>query len=388
MKSGLDIECHDPIVIARGPEDVAVDKWGPWQFPYLKKNENTGEIFCYFNVTEDSAADYGLPPGVFVSRDSGETWQASHESELPGIELENGDRIRRYETCPLKVEDVTLPSKPLAQRLLYDVPISYYRAEDISEVNEWKLWRQEKGSRTWREEVVRVDIPGLILHEIQGVVPRPFFWDIRRLSDGNLYTLQYRVRNGNDFRFAAQVLKANQDATHWTMISEVACSEKLAQQFKLAEHNAYGFTEPIMDIAPDGTFFMILRTTGSAVPTPSFICYSNDEGKTWSEPELFDDLGVWPRTAVLRNGVTAVTYGRPGVFLKYSQRPDCRQWSEPYTLLTPGKVHMDTCSYTDMLPLGDDSVLVVYSDFQNYKSDNGKPVKAILARKIVFRNAE
>jgi len=87
----------------------------------------------------------------------------------------------------------------------------------------------------------------------------------------------------------------------------------------------------------------------------------------------------------LESGLTVAVYGRPGFFLRASADPSLAHWEDPVTVIPPGGIQSETCSYGDLIALGGDEGLVVYSDFQ-YPNDRGEPCKTILSRR--FRLAE
>ena len=82
-----------------------------------------------------------------------------------------------------------------------------------------------------------------------------------------------------------------------------------------------------------------------------------------------------------KNGVTLASYGRPGLFLRATNGPAGRAWGSSATVVHPGVMGSDTCSYSDLVALDDHSALISYADF-NYPDEEGKPRKAILVRKI------
>jgi hypothetical protein len=135
-----------------------------------------------------------------------------------------------------------------------------------------------------------------------------------------------------------------------------------------------GFCEPMMEIMPDGSVVMLIRT-GSG--RPSYITRSTDQCKTWSEPKVFDSVGVLPQILTLDCGVTLATYGRPGIFVRATGDPSGLNWEKPISVLLQG----GSCCYTSMLPLDDHTALMVYSD-QGYPNANGEPVRTVLVRTI------
>ena len=83
----------------------------------------------------------------------------------------------------------------------------------------------------------------------------------------------------------------------------------------------------------------------------------------------------------LKNGLTLVIYGRPGLYIRVSTDPSGIHWSERLTIVPPGQPYEDTCSYGALLALDDDTALIAYSDF-NLPNSKGELCKGIRVRKI------
>jgi len=131
------------------------------------------------------------------------------------------------------------------------------------------------------------------------------------------------------------------------------------------------------DAAPDYTATNIRFYKKDALPA-----YSSDDCVTWSKPEIFDDLGVFPALLTLNNGVTLATYGRPGLYLRATADPAGRKWDDRVELVAPTPVfQQDTCAYTGMIAVDDNTAYLVYSDFQRPNA-KGTPVKTIMGRTI------
>lgn len=145
-------------------------------------------------------------------------------------------------------------------------------------------------------------------------------------------------------------------------------------------HWAYrsGYSEIALTIQPDGDMLMLLRTE-EEIPGPLYHVRSKDGGRTWSEQTVFEKRGVLPHLLTLKNGVTVLVTGRPGQFMRATESADCSEWGPLEILVQPypegyvfdfeqamvGGFHPmgTTCANANILPLGDDSFLVAYSDF-------------------------
>ncbi|MDW7648942.1 MAG: sialidase family protein, partial [Nitrospiraceae bacterium] len=142
-----------------------------------------------------------------------------------------------------------------------------------------------------------------------------------------------------------------------------------------------GFTEPTVCFMADDSVLCLMRTTDGRGPGPSYLSRSTDNGKSWSTPAVFDDLGVWPQMLRLKNGVTLASYGRPGLYVRATADPAGLSWAKRVTVVPPGAISTETCSYSALLPLGDNRALLAYSDF-NLRDAEGKLCKGMRVREI------
>jgi hypothetical protein len=122
---------------------------------------------------------------------------------------------------------------------------------------------------------------------------------------------------------------------------------------------------------------------------PMYLSRSADSGKSWSKPLVFNkEFGVLPGILRLTNGALILSYGRPGVEVRFSG-DNGSTWTEPHILVPTArtaredrkKAMEDSCGYTSLLPLGPDKCLIAYSHF-HYPDRNGQERKTILTREI------
>lgn len=96
--------------------------------------------------------------------------------------------------------------------------------------------------------------------------------------------------------------------------------------------------------------------------------FSDDDGRTWSQPVAMKDAhSVQPSLAVMKDGGLVLTGGRPGIFAWLNRDGTGKDWLQvdlqnhhntqhPGEQITSGK----TTSYTEVEPLDDQSVIVIY----------------------------
>jgi hypothetical protein len=386
MKAGIDL--GEPVIVAQAAANFT--DWGPYQFPGLVRLPD-GRIQLSFQVEADSATSYGLPPARAISSDEGQTWtllprevagKGSAAAWSAPLELPNGDRLGIKSLASLKSSDIKLPANPLGLHASYGNIHTYYRPEDLPPEcrDGWWLYRQAAGAKEPVEEKAVVRLPGELRYVVEGVLPRP--WTpghrMRLAPDGSIWAFGEDVRMvGGELRGkpAITFLRSTDNGRSFDFLSEIPYTPDPAADPKAADRD--GFTEPGINFMADGSVICLMRTTDGNGPGPLYLSRSTDNGRIWSKPVVFDDLGVWPQLLTLKNGVTLSAYGRPGLFVRASTDPAGRKWGKRAMV-----VHNSyTCSYSALLPLSDDTALLAYSDFK-VPGPDGTPRKTILVRTV------
>ena len=86
-------------------------------------------------------------------------------------------------------------------------------------------------------------------------------------------------------------------------------------------------------------------------------------------------------------GVTILSSGRPGVYLRYSGDGNLEEWTDPeFIIKVPEedvyKAYYEyTCCNTDLCVYDENTAFLVYSDFQ-LKDKDGRRAKSIVVRKL------
>jgi hypothetical protein len=301
-----------------------------------------------------------------------------------GLLLANGDRLRTVTLRSRSVEGLALPTPIAVRGGTYGGVYHIYRLDDLpTDLRAgWRVSRLAAGQTTWVEEVAAVDLPGEVRYVTEGVMPFPWFWRMRLAPDGSIWAMLYPWRAPGGVlreKWLPVFLRSTDFGRSWRMQGEIAFYGDPAAD-PLWERRD-GLSEPNIAFLPDGSLMAFLRTTDGNGVGPMYCAWSQDNGQTWSTPQVFDDRGVWPAVLELACGVTLVSYGRPGVFVRASADPAGRVWSQRVTIVEPGERGKDTCSYTDLLALDDHTALLAYSHF-TYPNAAGQPCKTILVRTI------
>jgi hypothetical protein len=397
------IELGAPVTVALAPPEVV--QWGPYQFPSLARGLD-GSIELSFHAEEDAATAYGKPPIRAISPDGGRTWTVLPRAETsPGMAafaggadvlLPNGDRLgvktlrSRSAAVPgsgTPSAELRLPEKPFAQGCTYSNAYDVYRLEDLppEAAAGWMLQRLPAGRTQWQEERATVRLPGETRTVMQGVMWFPWLFPQMLVApDKSLLSVNYTIQRVVAGRFQDKnlvtVLRSTDNGRTWDLWSEIPYAPDLAAD--PAGPQRQGFTEPFVNIMPDGTLFCLIRTTDGSGPGPLYQCRSTDRGKTWSRPMVFDSFGVWPQLLTLKNGVTLAAYGRPGLFVRATTDVAGLRWEDLVTVVEPGTIYTDTCSYAALLALDDHRALLAYSNFA-LQDVQGRKCKGIQVREIV-----
>jgi len=382
------IELGTPVVVSQAP--VGVKNWGPWQFPAIQRMPD-GQLQIGFHVEADSATAYGARPGVAISDDNGVTWREAADLRFPpswtskNLMLPNGDRLIQLPRKSLKLEDVQdkLPKPLTAWTGGYAEEVTLFAGKDMpSELVGWRFVRLARGSVEWVEETAKVNIPGEIRNATNGVLTFPWIHRIKLAPDGALWGFGHSMRmvDGElQKKLVVQFLRSEDSGRTWNLLNEIPYQpDKNAD--KLWDKRQ-GFTEPEIGFLPNGSMLCLMRTHDGNGVGPLYQSRSTDNGKTWSKPTVFDEIGVWPTLLTLENGSTLVSYGRPGLYVRASNDPAAEMWGPKVAVVPPGPLGGDTCSYSDLIALDDRTALIAYSDF-TFPDEQGRPRKTILVRKV------
>ena len=117
---------------------------------------------------------------------------------------------------------------------------------------------------------------------------------------------------------------------------------------------------------------------------PVTVAMAPPEVKGWG-PYQFPGLERLPDGRILKNGVTLAVYGRPGLYVRATADPAGLRWAQRVTVVPPGAIGTETCSYAGLLPLSDDRALLAYSDF-NLHNAEGQRCKGIRVREVKARS--
>jgi hypothetical protein len=392
----MKIELGEPIVVTQARQ--ADLPWGVFQFPTLNRLGSDRLVLSYSQAPDlylDSAKDYA-PMAALISDDGGKSWRPCDMGRPVGRH-ENWLR-RNCESLVLLIP----PWRDVPKRDL-PPPVAYIddnyggriamRDPKTLPPNfaQWQLARHSGTGDEWEVLDVAVDDPDEAIRSYDplGKDYTTFRWTpVAHLvdgGDGSLLALVSGWRLNADRtpqpKMQTWLWRSTDDGRTWRFHAVVARDDR---------HPQMGYCEPTMARMPDGRLLAMLRTE-CQLPGPLCATRSADGGRTWTEPQQVHPFGVRPITMALECGVAAVSFGRPGTHMLFCADGRGEKW-ENLTTLTPAEEGWDrdpkdhtlraqnASGYSDMVPTGPDSFLVVYDDF-NYPSPAG-PRKTILIRSV------
>jgi hypothetical protein len=126
----------------------------------------------------------------------------------------------------------------------------------------------------------------------------------------------------------------------------------------------------------DGRLLCVFRV-GSTFPFGQ--CWSSDEGKTWTPAVAMDGpFSVQPSLAVMRDGILALTGGRPGIYLWLDPAGMGQRWQQidllaHHNLCCPNEPipysedlkQQRTSAYTEVVAVDDEHLLIIYDRIPN-----------------------
>jgi hypothetical protein len=383
--TALDIKFSEPVVVAVATKP---EKWGYFQFPSIGYRIDRS-LQIKWNMAQDAIQAYGKEnSGSARSTDGGKTWVSQEESEtetVGSVLLPNGDGLEIITPIAIKIEDLKMP-KPVGKNL--------YRLHDMPAIRQGVfLKRLKKGETEWKNEQASLYDPQAARYSQAGLVPVIWRGDIRVAADGSLVAGIYPGHLIGDDGVAIPksgifFYKSTDNGHSWRILGRIPYeADQVADP--LWEKRA-GFSETAFEILRDGTFLAVMRTNDLIGNGPMYASYSKDSGVTWTKPKVITQAGVMPRLLQLKNGVTVMAAGRPGVQLRFSTNG--KEWSDSFEMmpfsndLEAGMTWQGavSCGYTELLATGPDRFLIVYSDFK-YKTQGGELRKAIKVREVTVK---
>jgi hypothetical protein len=242
---------------------------------------------------------------------------------------------------------------------------------DEDGVFEVKFFRSTDHGKTRVGDPARVYLP-VPYRDWSGVLCRK----IVGLGDGTLLMSMY-TRNADgpahERKFRSLALKSTDRGKTWHYLSTIAADLS-------ADARGEGFDESTLLVLPDGRVQAYMRSGASyqasmgshnygdktvdmpfgyAKQTPVYLATSLDGGESWGVPDPITPYGVWPNALRMESGILALSYGRPGNWIMFSQ-DDGTSWG-PIIPFFHDLYPPDCSNYFAMAEVAPDVLLVVYA---------------------------
>ncbi|MEJ7769533.1 MAG: sialidase family protein, partial [Chitinophagaceae bacterium] len=363
------------IVVADKPQ-----KWGYYQFPTITRLKD-GTLHAEWSMHADAIESYGTNAvGSSLSGDAGNTWKAGipDSSVLNGYTLPNGDIIKVVDPKPIKISELNMPPPVGKTNFKYrKTNFTFYRLKEMPEErNGVFLTRLKSGTGKWKQERASLDDPMGVRYSSRDLVPVVWWGDLHTMPDqsvlAGVYPGFYLKEDGVlDKQMGVVFYRSTDNGHSWKIQSRISFTPDTSLDSMYADR--IGFSEPAYEILADGSLLCVIRSAdGDGVTNgvgngPLYASRSVDMGLTWTKPRVIAPAGVLPRLLLLKNGVTVLASGRPGVQLRFMQGDAKAAWTDPLEMLPYESQSLQeqyavSCGYTGLVATGPDRFIIIYSD--------------------------
>lgn len=396
-KTALQVTLSEPDVI------VAADKpqtWGYYQFPTIERLKD-GSLHADWSLHADAIESYGLNAvGSAISKDGAKTWiqEIPDSTQLIAYQLPNGDMLKVFDTKPIKISALKMPPPIGKTNFKYrKTNFTFYRLNDMPAGRNGIFFKRlGKGDSTWKLEEAALYDPQALRYSSRDLVPVVWWGDIHTMQDKSLvagvYPGYYIKDNGEiDQQMGVVFYRSTDNGHSWKIQGRIPFTPDRTIDSMATDR--IGFSEPAYEVMIDGSLICVIRSAdGDGVTNgvgngPMYASRSADMGKTWTIPKVITGAGALPRLLQLKNGVTALSAGRPGVQLRFSTTGNNDSWTDPIEMLpyksqSMQEQYLVSCGYTGLLATGPNRFLLIYSDFR-YKNAANEERKAIKIREVI-----
>ena len=155
---------------------------------------------------------------------------------------------------------------------------------------------------------------------------------------------------------------------------------------------AEGYCEPDMIALGGNDLLVVMRSGGHPTHqgttdwyTPLYANFSHDGGATWTRPTAIYKFGVWPRLLRMQDGTIVCESGRPGVFLLFSD-DNGKTWSEPFVISSlHGRWGHCPSGYDSIAEVEPGVLTIIYDDYVGDYPDQSEHVVKMARYKIHSR---
>lgn len=388
LKATIYLTEPETIVKSENTED-----WGVFQFPgIMRVNENT--LLVRWSMHLDEQESWGKNEEAKltsrISFDNGKTWvEPDSAYDIPDrgetfLFFKNGGWISTQTPEVVAIDSFPQFPEPLGEYAgkifykMYDLPDELQGAYLTAFVN---------GER--KQIHAKIFDPEAIRYAYNGFANVLWLGSFLELDDESIVAGIYsnRICDNIITPYGISIYKTTDKGENWSYLNDIPYPKSEWKEDKDVE----GFSEPALSELSDGSLLCVIRSTEWLDNSPMYKSISTDGGLTWSDPVAFTSNGCAPRLMNLKNGVIALTSGRPGVQLRFSIDGKANEWTNPIEMMNiidgEGNVNLlASCGYSSIIRAGDNSFYLVYSVFT--EKDKEKSVffkKEIKFRKVVVQ---
>lgn len=377
----ISVRAEEPVKVSQAKND---EPWGFYQFPKIWRLEGGG-LLVRWNMKADDISNYGR--GQFsgmLSKDNGRSWAPI--SYLPkdyeGIKLTNGCKLDFTTQISFDTKKHAMP-----KTIGYGIEtysrnrMNFFRASALPREMRSIYVRKFCGN-SWNKLKINLNDANIVKYSVGYSLPNLWWGQMMRKRDKKLAAIVYPsfylengyIRNGLSF------YSISDNGLDWMLQSTIPylIDAKYDSESR-KESITLGFSEPTISEASNGDLVVVTRTTDGYGNRPLYLSRSTNGGQSWSKASSLPFVGVLPQLLTLGNGVMVLSTGRPGVRLYFSQ-DNGKTWGNETIVLDNKR---NTCGYTNMIALGSNTFLLVYSDFEQL-DNHGKKRKAIMSRKYTI----
>ncbi len=375
---GLRVRLGTPVQVTA---QLGWEEGGHWAFIHATPTMArfaTGELIVTYTLVPDTNQNPKNGTGLQISTDGGKTWG------------------HRYEIIP---EHQPMIFSPLSGNALLAIPAYLYQRTPGDEHNFYASYtRMEQGGRRIMFEpgaVKVVDWPWPV-DVYKSVSPRSN-WLAQLCFDGNaievnghLLATAYGTKKGEKF-FRSVVLISEDKGYTWRYHGTIADMSTVPP---LPREGLEGPCETSMIQLASGELMAVFRV-GSGKQFPLHRAYSRDGGRTWTRADALPAYSVEPSLLRLRNGVIALSSGRPDIRLWLSTDPRGARWQDvdllahhnawapdPTYRIEPRPGYPASSCYTEMVETAPNKVLLVYDRGVRPRPQNDRDLTRVFVMPI------
>jgi len=179
-----------------------------------------------------------------------------------------------------------------------------------------------KDGRTYEWSTGTIDFsPNRIIDWPKGAGSLVFARSVLERADGSLLACMYG-RFAGDSCDRSILVQSTDGGTSWKYFSTMAYKSDISGE---------GLNEPCVVELANGDLFCIMRNRSGR---PMWVTRSSDGGKSWAVPKRAPKyaVSVFPDLTLMRNGILACSFGRPGCHLMFSVNGLGDQWTNRTTI--------------------------------------------------------